>query len=702
MDVKVDWNLTEQDRLSGRFSFARPVTNQAALYGENGGWAQGAFAGIGVQKTYSGGLNYSRIISPTLITEARVGVAHYRNDVTQPGYGKPLTTQIGIPGVNIDDWTSGLLSVNINGGFSTPLVGFVASEPWKRAEANISAVNVWTWTRGNHTIKWGVDYRRVRDDLLQTQTINPRGLYNFDQSQTSIPGAKTGIANNMASFLLDLPSNAGRDLAIYFPALRANQFFAFVQDKWQATSKLTVDLGVRWEFYPPPTPRLQAGFSNYDPVQNALVVAGVGGNPMNLGMETRYKYFSPRLGAAYRITPTTVFRVGFGISYTPFPDNTYAYNFPVKQNNQFVTGQYTFGPAVLGDGVTPATFDRGFPAPVPAVIPSNGIIPVTGTLAKQSLLVIPKDWQNPYVESWNFSLQQVLPFHFTLDTAYVGNHGVRTVATYNLNVPTQAALIGKGNAGRPELPRTADTTQYFAGYSSMYNGLQVKLNRRFYSGFAIITSYTFAKGMSFQTGDDGNLWNYIYPRRSYARTDFDRTHTFNQSYVYELPFGPGKKWLNSGFASKAFGGWQVNGILTLMTGTPLTFGADGGTLNTPGATQTADQVGPFKVLGGINTPSKGGSAWFDQSAFVQPTGVRFGTSGRNIASGPGFFNLDASLFKIFSITERYRLELRGESFGITNTPQFNNPTTAVNNSNYGYITGATGGRTLQLGAKLTF
>jgi hypothetical protein len=306
------------------------------------------------------------------------------------------------------------------------------------------------------------------------------------------------------------------------------------------------------------------------------------------------------------------------------------------------------------------------------------------------------------VESWNFSLQQVLPFHFTLDTAYVGNHGVRTVATYNLNVPTQAALIGKGNAGRPELPRTADTTQYFAGYSSMYNGLQVKLNRRFYSGFAIITSYTFAKGMSFQTGDDGNLWNYIYPRRSYARTDFDRTHTFNQSYVYELPFGPGKKWLTSGFASKAFGGWQVNGILTLMTGTPLTFGADGGTLNTPGATQTADQVGPFKVLGGINTPSKGGSAWFDQSAFVQPTGVRFGTSGRNIASGPGFFNLDASLFKIFFITERYRLELRGESFGITNSPQFTNPTTAVNNSNYGYITGATGGRTLQLGAKLTF
>jgi hypothetical protein len=299
-------------------------------------------------------------------------------------------------------------------------------------------------------------------------------------------------------------------------------------------------------------------------------------------------------------------------------------------------------------------------------------------------------------------MQQALPFHFTIDAAYVGNHGVRNATQYNWNVPTQASLIGKGNAGRPEFPRTADSVQYFAGYSSMYNGLQIKLNRRMTNGLSIITSYTWGKGMSFQTGDDGQLWNYIDPRRSYARIDQDRTHTFNQSYVYELPFGPGKKWLNSGFPSKTLGGWQVNGILTLMTGLPMTFLADGAQLNTPGATQSADQVGPFTVLGGINTPSKGGSAWFLQSSFVQPTGVRFGTSGRNIASGPGFFNLDASIFKIFSITERIKCEIRGESFGVTNTPQFNNPQTNVTNANYGYVTVATGGRGMQLGAKLNF
>ena len=317
----------------------------------------------------------------------------------------------------------------------------------------------------------------------------------------------------------------------------------------------------------------------------------------------------------------------------------------------------------------------GFPAPQLAVIPSNGII--TNPSLTQSNIVIPLNYKNPYVESWNFSVQRSLPLHFTLDVAYVGNHGVRTSATYNLNVPTTADQMGIGVNGRPEyqqFKRTADTTQYFAGYSSMYNGLQVKLNRRFTNGLAITTAYTLARGMSFQTGDDGGIWNYINPRRSYARTDFDRHQTFVQSYVYDLPFGVGKKWLNHGLAAKTIGGWQINSILTLMTGTPMTFGANGSSLNTPGASQTADQVADVTMLYGINTPSKGGSPWFSQASFVQPTGVRFGSSGRNTLSGPGFFNADLSIFKIFNFTEKIKMEIRGESFSVTNTAQFSNPT----------------------------
>ena len=707
-DVKIDDAASDKGRLSGRFSYARPVTFQAPIFGNAGGFAQGAFQGTSIQKTYSMGINYNRIFSPTLISEFRVGVAHYHNDAHQTDYGTTASSAVGIPGVNIDSWTSGLASININGGFSTPMVGYVNSLPWSRAEANISVVNSWTKTISNHTLKWGVDYRRLRDDLLQTQTINPRGLFNFNTAQTSLnPGAggtapKTGLVNNMASFLLDQPSDGGRDIAAYFPALRAHQFFAFVQDKWQVSSKLTLDFGLRWEFYPPPTPRFPVGFSNYNPVNNTLVLAGVGGNPMNMGMQKNWKFFAPRLGLSYRMNSETVIRAGFGVSYTPFPDNTYAYNFPVKQNNQYSLGANAYAP-----GVTPlGTFSMasGFPAPQLAVIPSNGII--TNPSLTQSNIVIPLNYKNPDVQSWNVSIQRSLPLHFTLDAAYVGNHGVRSVATYNLNVPTTMDQAGIGVNGRPEyqqFKRTADTTQYFAGYSTMYHGLQIKINRRFTNGLAITTSYTLARGMSFQTGDDGNIWNYINPRRSYARTDFDRHQSFVQSYVYDLPFGVGRKWLNHGLAAKTIGGWQLNGILTLMTGLPMTFGANGNSLNTPGATQTADQVAEVTKLYGINTAAKGGSPWFSTSSFVQPTGVRFGSSGRNTLSGPNFFNADLSIFKIFNFTEKINMEIRGESFSVTNTPQFSRPTTDVSNANYGYVTGVDGGaRGLQLGVKVKF
>ncbi len=707
-DVKVDDSASDKSRLSARFSYGRPVTFQAPIFGLAGGWAGGGFQGTSVQKTYSMGINYNRIFSPTLISEFRVGVAHYHNDALNSDYGTTASKDIGIPGVNIDDWTSGLASIHVNGGFSTPLVGYVSSIPWHRAEANISVVNSWTKTTGNHTIKWGVDYRRLRDDLLQTQTINPRGLFNFDTAQTSLnPGVggvapKTGLVNNMASFLLDQPSSGGRDIAAYYPALRGHQFFAFAQDKWQVSSKLTLDFGLRWEFYPPPTPRFAGGFSNYNPANNTLVLAGIGDNPMNMGMQKNWKYFAPRLGISYRVNNATVIRAGFGVSYTPFPDNSYAYNFPVKQNNQYSTGASSFAPGVTPNGVF--SMASGFPAPQLAVIPTNGII--NNPSLTQSNNVIPLNYKNPNVQSWNFSIQRSLPLHFTLDVAYVGNHGVRSSAAYNLNVPNSADQMGIGVNGRPlyqQFKRTADTMLYFAGYSSMYNGLQVKLNRRFHNGLAITTAYTMARGMAFQTGDDGTIWNYINPRRSYARTDFDRHQTFVQSYVYDLPFGVGRKWLNRGMAAKIIGGWQINSILTLMTGLPMTFGASGSSLNTPGASQTADQVADVTKLYGINTLAKGGSPWFSQASFVQPTGVRFGSSGRNTLSGPNFFNADLSLFKIFNFTEKIKMELRGESFSVTNTPQFQRPNTDVSNSNYGYITGVDGGgRGMQLGAKISF
>jgi len=715
VDAKIDYNISDKDRITGRFSFQRPVEDQAPLFGSAGGPGPGgAFMGTGVQKTYSTGINYNRTLSPTLLTEVRVGVAHYNNVAYPSDFGTNASTAIGIPGVNLasDPFTSGL--VGINGPFSNPMVGYSASLPWDRAEANIDLVNSWTKVKGNHTIKWGVDVRRVRDDLLQDQTFSPRGIYSFGSSQTSIVNAPTSWGNTMASLLLDLPSSAGRDLDTYFPAYRDTWVFAFAGDKWQVSPKLTLDLGLRWEYYAPATPHFPGGFSNYDPYANQLVVAGIGGNPSNLGMQSHYKYFAPRLGLAYRLTEKTVIRSGFGISYTPFQDNTYAYNFPVRANNAYnpsgAPGANGFGPTVLADGVTPATFQIGFPAPVPIVIPSNGIITPTGTLASSNFDVIPKDFKNTYVESWNFAVQRALPGHFTLDVAYVGNHGVRTPTNVNMNV---SYTLNSGNAGDVFAPRTQSYTARWRGFSSMYNALQVKLDRRYYKGLSITTSFTWQKGMGMQTGDDGNLLWYINPLRNWARTDFDRTLNFVQSYVYELPIGPGKALLSHGLASKVIGGWQVSGILTMLTGTPFYIGANGGALNTPGETQTANQVSDVQILHGIGV----GNPWFSTSSFTQPVGAGvFGTSGRNILSGPGMFRIDFSLFKTFQVTEKIKLEVRGESFDLTNTPAFSNPNGTCctsNNANFGVVSGTINsgsgvngvgsfGRSIQLGARLMF
>ena len=726
-DVKGDWSPSEKNHLSGRYSWQRAVTFQEAAFGAfYGGPQGGGFQGTGNQTAYSTGANYNHVFSPTFLTEARVGVAHLHNQAQPNDYGSDDATAIGIPGVNIDGqpFTSGQAAVTINGGFSNPLMGYSASVPWIRAESNIDFVNNWTKIVSNHTIKFGVDLRRVRDDLLQDQTFSPRGAFTFSEPQTSQAGAKTNVANDIASFLLDQPSQTGRDLNTFFPAYRQWWFFAFAGDKWQASSKMTVDLGLRWDFYPPATPKIDGGFSNYDPTTNSLVLAGIGDNPSNLGMETRYSYFAPRTGLSYRVSNNTVIRMGFGISYTPFPDNTYAYNYPIRANNSYQpVGSSAFTPAVLADGVTVATFQAGFPAPVPVSIPSNGIIVAdTPALRSQVYVYIPKTYKNPYAESWNVALQQALPGNMSAQLAYVANHGVNLSGSQNINLPS---TYGGGAASDPEniaFGRTAATNQYFLGFSSNYQSLQAQLTKRYSQGLAFTSAFTWGKGLGYIAGDDGGLMFFINFRRNYAPNDYDRKFNFEQTFTYELPFGHGHKYMNSGAGDAIFGGWKVSGIISVVSGLPFTVQASGSSLNTPGTAQTANLSGAYHVLHGVGTSSH----WFDPAPFqvADPTGCPaaptpctnpgLGNTGRNQFRGPGYLQNNFSLFKSFRLWREVALETRVDAFQLTNTPQFANPNTGNNRaSNFGQVTGTVGsgqgsvngiggGRSLQGSAKFTF
>ncbi|HEX4284589.1 MAG TPA: carboxypeptidase regulatory-like domain-containing protein [Terracidiphilus sp.] len=736
-DIKSDFTPTEKNHLSARYSFQRVVTYQAPAFGAFfGGPAGGGFEATGNQKSYSAGINYDRVFSPKFFTEVRAGVAHLGNSAQPTDYGASDATTLGIPGVNIggQQFTSGQVAVTINGGFSSPLIGYSASVPWIRAEANIDVVNNWTKIVGNHTFKWGADVRRIHDDLLQDQTFSPRGAYTFNDAQTSSsqsPG--TATSNFIASFLLQQPSQVGRDLNTFFPRYRQWWVFGFASDKWQASPKLTLDLGVRWDFYPPATPKVGGGFSNYDPIKNQLVLAGIGGNPSNLGMETQYRYFAPRTGFAYRVTNNTVVRGGFGVSYTPFPDNTYAYNYPVRANNSYQpVGSSAFTPAVLGDGTTVATFDNGFPAPVAVNIPSNGIIvlPTTGStlLAKQLIAqvytYIPLNYKNPYASSWNVALEQALPFDMSFEVAYVANHGTDISGSQNINLPR---TYGGGANSDPEFApfgRTAATNQFFLGFSSNYQSLQTKLTKRTSHGLTFGSSFTWGKGLNYNNDDDGGLQFYTDWRKNYGPTDFDRRLNYEQSFTYELPFGRGHQFANSSVADAVVGGWKLSGIISLVSGTPFTVTANGAPLNTPGTNLTASLTSSMHKLKGIgpNHP------WFDPASFSQPAGCTgqatctspvLGNTGRNQFYGPGYIQDNFSIFKRFALFhETSGLEVRLDAFQLSNTPQFvittaSPPNVSLTSSTFGAVTntlgsgqgsvnGVGGGRTLQGSMRFSF
>jgi len=388
------------------------------------------------------------------------------------------------------------------------------------------------------------------------------------------------------------------------------------------------------------------------------------------------------------------------LSYEPFPNNNYAFNFPVRQTNGFPQAN-PFAPATTH-------MAAGFPNPAPAPIPANGILtPTAGNL----YFAVDQKFQQPYVQSWNLAVERILPHNFVADVAYVGNHGTRIPMQYDLNAATAPGVDATGKIVNvctveplcQQFGRTAETDFLYRGTSSNYNALHAKLNRRFANGVLFTTSYTFAKALAYRSdggSDGGAAFNYLNFRDNYAVTSYNRTHTFVESTVYELPFGKAKPWLQSGWASAIAGGWQVSGVLTLMSGAPLDFSASGNSLNARGTRQTPNQVAPFHVLGGIGT----GNLWFDTAAFqaVTTSGV-LGNVPRFAFSGPKLFNLDGGLFRRFKVTERVGMEVRAEALSLTNTPQFAQPDTNFNDANFGHITGTNGGsRTVQLGAKIAF
>lgn len=689
-DLKLNWNPRSAVTVWGKYSRMDAAVSSKYALGEVGGPGLSR-AGVGTGDTNVNivTLGHSWTLSPTLVTDGTFAFTKFDQAVLGPDYGKNYGSELwGIPNTNdpvVTGYAAGAEQVRkacpaadgkcysgmpaINHGF-TAWGNTYTWLPLFRKERTFTYTTNTTKISGAHELRWGFDLVRYRMDHWQPEVgSGPRGTLTFSGNVTAIPGYTPNYLNQYASFLLGLPSSVGKTVQFFEMTNREWQFGWYVRDRWQVNRKLTLNLGLRYEYYPLIT-RRDRGVERWDPETNKVYLGRIGGNPDNVGITTSKRLFAPRFGFAWRVSDNTVIRSGYGITYDPLPlSRPMRGLYPAAISASFVaTHPWTWV----------STLEQGIP-PIPLPDISSGVIelPPTVEMGRGS------PWggllRRGYIQSWNFTIEQRFPGDLVASVAYVGTQTVHQFIHRDIN----AAAPGAGPTGRPLYARLkrAITTYMFEGSASgNYHGLQVAVNRPFRNGLLLKAAYTWSKAINL-TDDDGNAyldrnWGPMI-RWNRAPAGYDRTHMVTAGFVYTLPFGPDKRWAQAGLLSWLLRGWQTNGLLSAYTGTPFTVTADGSTLNAPGNLQTADLVvaGKVRILGEIG-PNK---TWFDPLAFRQPTGVRFGNTGRNVMRGPGLWNLDLSLFRTFSLTERLKLEFRAESFNLTNTPKFANPGANVAN-----------------------
>jgi len=715
-DVKINYAKNDKTTIFGRYSRSNGLLIDPPTLGDAmGGATGGGQVGEAPSKIQSVGLGATRIITPTMVLDANIGFtrqflgAIFQPDVDLGNFG---VDTLHIPGTNGDTLAGGSPAFLFTQGGWNPIGNSDTGNPFLfRDNQYVANANV-TWTHGVHDLRFGMEFSDNALNHFQPQGgafQTPRGSFRFNGNVTALNAtgaAAANKANSLADFLLGLPSEVGKAVQNANPnSLRWKTWSAYVRDRWQVNSKLTVNFGVRWEYYPFARTD-HGGVKLFDPTTGNVLIGGNGSTPLDDGVDVGLGQILPRVGFAYKWGSKTVIRGGYGMSADSNNWRFFRNNYPATANSD-VNGANPFSPAGSLTGETLVPYP-GLPVGIPFVpIPdiSSGVIPVPNGVNPGN--TIPFKFNRGFTNSFNLTLQREVA-GFVGEVAYVGTRGIRLLTNENIN----ASTIGAGEAGRP-LNSVAgknwgNVNCLCPDANSYYDSMQVKVTRRLGTRSLFGLSYTLSKAINSDDneevagtfgGQGGFLFfaNPAYRSRNKALATYDRTHNLSIYGAYELPFGPTKQWAKSGIVSKVAGGWHLNWLMQRMSGSMMSIIGGGTGLNAPGNTQTADQVAPVSIIGGIGplpgqpacAPTDLSCHYFNPASFraVPTTEVRFGTSGRNIVRGPGFFNLDASVFRDFKITERVTFQFRMEMFGVTNTPHFNNPgTDPTNTATFGVIT----------------
>jgi hypothetical protein len=616
-------------------------------------------------------------LSPTKLNEFRFGLTRLNMQLIQPNAGNNLAQKLGIQGVNTGDLiTSGLPRVTPSG---YQVLGDDPYNPATLVTNNFQTEDVFYWTRGTHALRFGARLDRRQYNAFQSSAI--RGIQNFTGVYTNNPASPAGTGNSLADLLLGAPINGNITILDGIRGFRRWELGTFVQDDWKVSHRLGLNLGLRYEIYPGyPWVEVADRQSVLLLPSQQLVQVGTHGVPRS-GAQLDKNNFAPRIGLAYRVTEKTVVRSAYGVYYA-------APQFEINRNlaiNPPFAGAFTFTNNQL-DFVNARKVDQGFNR--------------SFTAAGATIRGLEPNPATPYVQQWNLNLQRQLPGNTLLTIAYVGTKGVKLRDEVDLD----QARPGPGTAAsrRPYTVFSSIVDTEFRA-NSVYHGLQATFEKRYAKGLSFLASYTWGHAIDDAALFGGDHQDMLNLRADRGNSPYDTRQTFSYSFNYELPFGKGA---SSAYAALVRG-WQMNGILRLSTGLYLEPMVGPNNLNGSGFQRP-------NVVPGCNwhqdNPSP--SLRFNPACFAIPAQYTFGNAGRDIIEGPSTHNMDFSLFRNLYLSKGEtpkQLQIRGEVFNVTNTPQFNNPNVTIGVANAGTINSAGSPssfqriqRQIQLGAKFLF
>jgi outer membrane receptor protein involved in Fe transport len=713
-DIKIDHRLSASNMVFGRYS-----------RGDGSSPDPGSFDGfIGggsdtVSRPHSLVAGDTHIFSPTTVNEFRFGYSYRDNSIygtSAQGVGFAKQNNIALldlpvpafPQLNFS-WTG----IQASSTQFTPLGG---------GDLNLNVEKTFQFTdnlslqRGKHSFKLGGDIRRY----MYNRFTGGGGTYHFGPFFSSSSNAANSGAP-FADFLFGYQSLVGGGAMINWANQRDIYSGVYFQDDWRLTPSLTLNAGLRYELFTQPVDANDIG-GFFNKALRRVVLPGAAGFSRAI-VRGDHNNFGPRFGLAWSATRRFTVRLGGGMFYARRDQNPEVTMMGTNLPNVPVVSFPNVSPA--STVTPPVTLDKAVP-----VLPSDPTLSeFTPERTKSGGFRAPDFYhsESPFVYQWNLSLQYELARDLVLETSVSGAKGNRLVNRVNDNqVRFEDAVAGRNRQQDRPIPYINGTNGVdTANGNSIYNALNVRLEKRFGSGLNFLANYTWSKNIE-SNGSGSSAWSQnggtTYPLDSYnlwrerAVTPIDVPHVFIVSYGYEFPFGQGKHWsFGNRVADYALGNWQINGITALRSG----FSTDIRTSRVPGnGMMYANFNLPDRVLGQpVQLPNAGVDGFFNPAAFSQPVQVSaangapvimYGNSGRRIARGPGSVNFDFSLFKMFPINERFRLQFRAEAFNLTNTPTFSlpaasSPALTIGNANFGKLGSSSAtGRQIQLALKLYF